>query len=599
MFSLKTIGLLPFIILIINSPIIAQIQYFKDSNGIRLYPQSHQLYPRDNKDKAIVTIKGHVATYTIDEVELLVSKYFLDGSSQDSIYQQITTDSFHFKPVLEAGMYLYSFQVILKRSQTVLITQKIANNVVCGDAYIIAGQSNAMGVVNGLPSAGIEQDSLYQEYPSKGSNQIYSKTLGNMPQYNGINGNLTNYNPNSNYWLPASASGDFTGFVGIWGLKLQYLIQQEYQMPTCFINGAYGGTNIGQHQLGFNNNSNPYNLETLFGCLNYRIQQANLKGKIKGVIWYQGENQNTYTRAVTYQDSLNVLIDSWETYWGEFSNVYVVQIHTGCNYHGFGQIVREQQRSIQRPLNASSTIVPLTSCGIGARALALHDPYYDCHFLKAAYNEFANRLFQVIGRDFYHNNKCITSPNILRAYYTYNELVLEFDQDLADLPEGIEQFFEFYQNNQLLNNSLILNAYAEENKVHLLIKNQNPDALSYLLIDDPIYNNEMIWLKNPAGYSAFSFHQFPIETLPCNNSNFSIQSNLITNQNPLKIHLKSCQTNNKLSIYSVQGQLVFQKNLPFVNIETSLDLSHLAQGLYFLSVESDGHFLETQKIIKY
>ena len=170
---LKTISFL-FFIFIINSPLIAQINYSKDVNGVRLYPQSHQLYPRDNQDKAIVTIKGLVATYSIDEVELIVSKKFLNGSSQDSIYQQTTTDSFHFKPTIDAGMYLYSFQVNFKRNQVTLISQNLAHNVVCGDVYIIAGQSNAMGIINGLPSAGFNQDSLYQEYPIQGSNKIYS-----------------------------------------------------------------------------------------------------------------------------------------------------------------------------------------------------------------------------------------------------------------------------------------------------------------------------------------------------------------------------------------------------------------------------------------
>lgn len=596
--SLKIIFFLIFIF-IINSPLLAQIQYFKDANGIRLYPQSHQLYPRDEQDKAIVNIQGRINTYVIDKIELLVRKHFLDGSFQDFTYQQTSSDSFHFTPVIEAGMYLYSFNLILKRNQSSLINQNIAHNVVCGDAYIIAGQSNAMGIVNGLPSTGLYQDSLYREYPTQGSNRFYSKSLGNMPEYNGINGNLTNYNPNSNYWLASKASGDMSGMVGIWGLKLQYLIQKEYQMPTCFINGAYGGTNIGEHQLIFNNNNDPYHLETLFGALNYRIQQANLKDKIKGVIWYQGESQNTYDRAATYQDSLNYLIDTWETHWGQFSKVYVVQIHPGCNYSGFGQIVREHQRTIQRPMHSNSEIIPLTACGIGERAPAAFDPYYGCHFSQTAYNHLADRLFQVIGRDFYHNTNCITSPNIVHAYYAYNELVLEFDQTLAELPEGIDESFAFYKNGQLLANASIEIAYVEDNKIHLSMNHQDADAISYSLVDDPVYNNEMIWVKNPAGYAAFSFHQFSIQTLPCTDSYYSIQSTLINHENPLQIHLKSCTTNNKLYLYSLQGQLVFQKDLAFFNIETSLDLKHLAQGLYFLSIESDGHFLETKKIIKY
>ncbi|WMX16806.1 sialate O-acetylesterase [Aureispira sp. CCB-E] len=577
--------------------LIGQVLYFKDHNGIRLYPQSHQLYPRNEKNQAMVILKGTVTNYSIDQVELIVRKRFLDGSFKDSIYSQNTTDTFHFAPIIEAGMYLYSFQLRLKRSQIVFRQEQLAQNVVCGDAYIISGQSNGMGIMVGLPQAGIEQDSLYQTYP-RDSSHIFSKSLGNMPEYYGINGHLTNYNPNNNHWQPAKASGSLTGFVGLWGLKLQYLLQEKYQMPTCFINGSYGGSYISQHQLYYSQNNDPYDLHTLFGSLNYRIQQANLKGKIKGVIWYQGESENSYNKAATYADSLNFLIDHWEKYWGNFSKVYVIQIHTGCNHHGYGQIVREQQRSIQRPSHSFSEIIPITACGIGERSSPLYDPYSECHFSKEAYNTLAERLFQVIGRDFYSNNNCITSPNIMRAYYAYEELILEFDQDIATLPDGIEQQFEFYKNNQLIPFIDISNVYSQKNKIHLTIDYQNVDALSYLLVDDPIYNNQMIWLKNTMGYAAFSFHQFPVESLPCTESVLLVQPNIIHQQAPLSIHLKACSTNNKLRIYSVQGQLVWEQDLPSVNIKTTPDLSNLPQGVYFLQVESDGHFLPTQKIVK-
>lgn len=601
MLLLKIINCLLFT-LVISAPIIGQIQYFKNADGIRLYPQSHQLYPRMENDKAAVTIKGmFVNTQTVNEVELSLSKHFLDGSSQVYTYQQSTTDSFDFEVSIDAGMYLYSFTLLLKNNQSIVQIDTFATDVVSGDVYIISGQSNAMGVTNGLHYLGARQDSIYQEYPAVGSNKIYSKSFGNMPEYNGLNGFPTNYSPNRNNWVPAKASpyNNLVGFVGLWGLKLQYRIQEQYQMPTCFINGAYGGTNLVEHQLSASPTNDPYDLQTLFGTLNYRVQQANIKGKIKGVIWYQGENESTSVQVHTYTEQFNFLIDTWESYWGDIEKIYVVQIHTGCNYHNFAQPLREYQRTMQRSINRNSQIISTTASGIGERASALYDASYQCHFVYQAYNNLADRLFQVLGRDFYQASTCITSPNIVNAYYSYNELILEFDQVLAALPEGIEESFEFYQNDQLLTNTSILAASIDGNKIHFTMSDQDADAVSYLLIYDPVYNNEMIWVKNPTGYGAFSFHKFPIHILPCANSSCSIQSTIITNQSPLQIHLKSCTSKNKLSLYSVQGQVVFQKELPFLNIETSLDLKHLAQGVYFLSVESDGHFLETQKIVKY
>ncbi|BDS09959.1 sialate O-acetylesterase [Aureispira anguillae] len=578
--------------------LIAQIQYFKDINGIRLYPQSHQLYPRDVNNKAAVIIKGVASNITsnVNNIELLMIKRFLDGSTQNYSYTQITNDSFSFAPILEAGMYLYDFQILLKKNKTLLYRDTIAQDVVCGDAYIIAGQSNAMGV--GTARAGIIQDSLYQAY-SKNLNAIYSKSLGNMPNYNGTNGFLTNYDANNNYWFPANASdSNLIGFVGFWGLKLQYLIQDQYQMPTCFINGAYGGTNIAEHQLYASPTSNPRDLRTLFGALTYRIEQANLKNNIKGIIWYQGESQNTYERAYTYADSLNYLIDDWEQHWGSVEKIYIVQIHTGCNYHGFGQIVREQQRTIDQ-LTPKTNLIPLTANGIGERRLAANDPNYQCHFSRDAYNELSERLFQVIGRDFYAANTCITSPNIINAYYNYDKLVLEFDQDLADCPNGLEHSFAFYKDNILLPNFEPISMYSKGHKIYMTISNNSPNAVSYLLKDDPIYNNEMIWLTNPEGYAAFSFHQFPIHIDDCSSKSISITSNLIGKENLLEIELKSCNLNKVIKIYSVQGQLLYQKNIPFINIRQSIDLSHFAAGVYFLIVENNHQIITTRKLVKY
>lgn len=593
--------LLSFLSLGFSIQLIGQVSYSKDINSVQHAPQSHQLYPREADNKAIVPIKGKVRT-TVDEVELVVTQHLLDGSSQAEKYSQITTDSFNFSPVINAGMYLYTFELFLKKNGLLVYQETIAQDVACGDVYIISGQSNAMGVTNGLVTPKLIQDSLYQQYPMMGSNKIYSKSLGNMPQYNGVNGALTNYNPNNDYWLPATAaSNDLLGFVGMWGLKLQYLIQEHYQIPTCFINGAYGGTNLSEHQLEASATDDPYDLTTLFGSLSYRIKKANVKHKIKGVIWYQGESQNTYERAHSYTDSLNYLIDNWEEHWGSFEKIYVVQIHTGCNYHGFGQVVREQQRKIQRPLGSTASIVPVTANGIGSRALVANDPHYGCHFSRDAYNNLADRLFQVIGRDFYQANSSITSPNIKAAYYAYDELVLEFDQPLADYPNGIEQSFAFYKAGNLLttNDCNIKAITVEQHKLHILLDNPIPDAVSYSLAEDPIYNNEMIWLTNPMGYAAFAFHQFPIKDKKCIETHFALTPNIINEHTSLGIHLKNCNSDNIIKFYSMQGQLLYQITIPHINTIHYISLTDFPTGLYLVALENNGVILDTKKLVKH
>ena len=498
-----------------------EIQYHVDNNGIRLYPQSDQLYPRDDSNKAVVTIKGKaISSTSIEEIVLVVYKKNLDNTIDSSRYALLRSDTFSFYPTIEAGMHLYNFKLYLEENGAVFYSETLAKDVVCGDVYIISGQSNAMGILIGDPSQSVLQDSAYREYPSKGSKKIYSKTLGRMPLYNGKNGAVTNCDPNDKNWLPATAvSHKMLGLVGVWALKLQYLIQEKHQMPTCVINGSYGNSWLLKHQINYSPTNDPYDLTTLFGCLNYRIKQANIKNRIKGVIWYQGEAQRSGKRALTYADSLNKLVSDWEAYWGDIEKFYLVQIHTGCGRIGFNKAVREQQRSFQRPANKPQNVVVLTANGIGEHSPKSKDPYHLCHFNRTSYNNLTDRIFQLVSRDFYGGTNTITSPNIVRAYYESGQLVLEFDQDLADFPKGLEHFFLFYKNEEELAEDKFKasNFYTSANKLYLTVSNQQATSVSYLLEKDPVYNNQMIWLKNPQGYAAFSFHQFPIQAEKGNN----------------------------------------------------------------------------------
>lgn len=579
----------------------AQVYYHLDSEGLRLYPQTHQLYPRNNNNQAIVTIQGSLGTAhaSVEMLELIVHKKSLDGTLHSSQIQQQPSDTFHFTPTIEAGMYLYSFELKLWENNLVIHQEQIATQVVCGDVYIVSGQSNATGAVNGDPTAGSAQNQLYQEYPTYGSNQFFSKSLGKMPPENGINGATTNYKPYDNQWLKATAtSHQQYGFVGHWALKLQYLIQHHYQMPTCIINGAYGGSSINQHMISASPNQIPMDLTTLFGALNYRVEQAQVKNHIKGLIWYQGETQVSELGAHSYTDSLLQLMNGWETHLGSIDNFYVVQLHTGCNGHGFSAMIREQQRTIQRTTQAP--IKHLTANGIGAHPSPTMDYYWNCHFLRTSYNNLADRIFQLIGHDFYDNTTPITSPNIVQASYQNNQIIVEFDQPLAEVPEGLEQFFVFHQQGSPLSHQemAITAITVQDHQLQLTVSSQRADAITYLLSDDPIHNNQMIWLTNPAGYSAFSFYQFPIQKIECpSNTIFSLHPNPIHNSSLCSIN--SCHTNNILKFYNTLGQLIYELPMPFKIIETTLNLEHLQAGIYLAVLENKGQIIAQQKLIKY
>jgi hypothetical protein len=80
----------------------------------------------------------------------------------------------------------------------------------------------------------------------------------------------------------------------------------------------------------------------------------------------------------------------------------------------------------------------------------------------------------------------------------------------------------------------------------------------------------------------------------------SLAPNPVSSTGNLKIFLQG-QNTTFVNIYDVNGHLVFNKQYTFENsLQTTLDLSQLVQGVYFLHVRSDEgrHFKRVQKFIK-
>jgi len=78
-------------------------------------------------------------------------------------------------------------------------------------------------------------------------------------------------------------------------------------------------------------------------------------------------------------------------------------------------------------------------------------------------------------------------------------------------------------------------------------------------------------------------------------TNISIYPNPVKNQ--LFLSSKNTAENLRTKIFILEGQLVNTQNLEFEN-QTSIDVSTLAMGFYFLKVENDEGKMEVQKFLK-
>ena len=148
--------------------------------------------------------------------------------------------------------------------------QYSADNIVCGDAYIIEGQSNALATdtrETSPPETSTWIRSYGKPTPKRNEGGNAEENLWCLPVWKARNGEKAE--------------------LGYWGMELAKRLVKSQQVPICVINGAVGGTRIDQHQR---NEDDPTDLSTIYGRLLWRVRQAKLTHGIRAVLWHQGEN---------------------------------------------------------------------------------------------------------------------------------------------------------------------------------------------------------------------------------------------------------------------------------------------------------------------
>ena len=182
-------------------------------------------------------------------------------------------------------------------------------NLVCGDAYLIDGQSNALATDTG------EQAPPYDSAWIRS----YGTTAGD-PQ-----------NARMKLWGNAvwkDRQGEKLQ-LGYWGMELAKRLVESQKIPICIINGAVGGTLIEMHQR---SPAEPTDVATIYGRMLWRVQQARLTHGIRGVLWHQGENNQGAAGASgrygweTYQQYFVDMSAAWKEDFPNLQHYYVFQI---------------------------------------------------------------------------------------------------------------------------------------------------------------------------------------------------------------------------------------------------------------------------------
>jgi len=378
-------------------------------------PIDNQFYPRDDTNDGTLYCNGSLDRPAGE----VVLKLFADGVPIETQKQKPTGDNrYAFTVKLKAGLIKYKVELVARRDNAEHLLHA-ADNIVCGDAFIIQGQSNALATDTG------------EDAPRETHEWIRS--------YGEPNGVKPDETPNlwcTPVWKFAGGEAhrasreEHKAVLGWWGMELAKRLVESQQVPICIINGAVGGTRIDQHQR---NSDNPEDLSTIYGRLLWRVRQARLTHGIRAVLWHQGESDQGAAGPdggygwESYERYFVEMSAAWKEDFPNIRHYYVFQIWpNACSMGaGNGDMLREVQRRLP---DLYSNMDVMSTLGI--------HPGGSCHYPLNGWTEFASLIQPLVERDFYGREvtEPITAPNLQKAFYTSktrDAIALEFDQPVV------------------------------------------------------------------------------------------------------------------------------------------------------------------------
>jgi Concanavalin A-like lectin/glucanases superfamily/Domain of unknown function (DUF2341)/Carbohydrate esterase, sialic acid-specific acetylesterase len=426
-------------------------------------PVDNQFYARSAmKNEGTLHYNGTLSQ-AADSVFL---RLYAEGALVKTVTQRLRASRAYALSVpLKPGLIHYevAFGSVLGGQETVLRTVK---NLVCGDAFLVQGQSNAVATDFG------------KETPAYQSEWI--RTFGTR-------------------WEDAryrNQDGQ-TGEIGYWAMELAKRLLESEKVPLCILNGAVGGTRIDQHQRSPQNPTDP---ETIYGRLLARAQRARLTHGLRGILWHQGENDQGADGPTggfgweTYQEYFIDLTAAWKCDFPNVQRYYLFQIWPKSCAMGIDGS-DNQLREVQRQLPALfSKLSIMSTLGI--------DPPGGCHFPAAGYAEFARLIFPIVQRGSYGKafTAPITPPNLQRVAFTSPQkdtLVLEFDQPVVWDSALASEFYLDGQRGKITSGS------ATGNRLTLTLTEPTmAQTITYL--DSAVWSQKRL-LRGANGIAALTF----------------------------------------------------------------------------------------------
>ena len=393
-------------------------------------PENNQFYPRNNKNEGTLYYNG---TFN-ERVDSVFLKIFADGVLYHKEIQKLPLDrSYKFSAKLKPGLIKYRVEFGSKAGNQETVADTIGN-LVCGDAYIIDGQSNAEAndfgkAINPFTSDWIRSFGSAESDPDRARLKKW--------------GNAVSYDKNGAKYQ-----------IGYWGIELARILVEDQKIPICIINGAVGGSRIDTHQR---NDSDPQDINSIYGRLLWRVQQARLTQGIRGILWHQGENDqgaDAPTGAYGWETYRQYFIDmagAWKQDYPNIQHYYLFQIwpkSCSMGVNGSDNMLREVQRTLP---DYFSNMSIMSTLGF--------KPEGTCHFPPEGYAELAHLIAPLVERNNYGKifDRSVTPPNLKKVYFTDDkkeEICLIFDQVVKWSDALVSQFYLDGENGMVASGSV-------------------------------------------------------------------------------------------------------------------------------------------------
>jgi len=374
-------------------------------------PVDNQFYARDDSNEGTLYYNGTLT----DAADSVFLKVYADDKPYKGESQKLAADrSYAFAVKLKPGLVRYKVEFGTKSGNAERILHTAAN-LLCGDAYLVDGQSNAVST---------DWAGEKTEYSSE-----WIRSFGSME------GDV------SKGWGNAVRREGGKWQVGYLSMELAKNLVESQKMPICIINAAVGGTRIDQHMP---NPAKRTDATTIYGRMLTRVQQAGLTHGIRGVLWHQGEADQGADGPdggygwETYQQYFVDMSAAWKQDMPNIRHYYIYQIWpNACSQGGTRQ--SDKLRDVQRLLpRLYSNMSVMSTLGI--------KPEGPCHYPTSGYTEMARLMTPLVARDNYGAifEQPINAADLRKASYTTgkkDEITLEFDQPVAWIDALAGQFY--------------------------------------------------------------------------------------------------------------------------------------------------------------